>query len=73
MSKLFGDDTLTVPCGGCGRESEVKIALLETSPTIKCAECGVDTRYDATELKAGLDEVDKGIAELTQAFKSFGR
>lgn len=66
---MFENAELGIPCPGCGQKNPKAIAWIKANNHghFVCDGCGERVRVEADELIAGLDKVDKSIADLRKA------
>lgn len=56
--------TLPVPCPACSHENLETLARLETDPQITCNGCGKVIQINASELRTGVNQVEKSLLDL---------
>ena len=69
MNLDLNDHTLEIPCSACGEKIPEKIGRLKDSPTLTCTRCGAHINVDATELKRGIESIEKSIDDLRKKLK----
>lgn len=73
MSELFDDESIAIPCPGCGHEIPQTIRRLEENSKLTCPNCNALIDVDATELRKGLTEVDDAMHDLLRKLDDFGK
>ena len=66
MSGFFDDQTLDLPCPGCGHVNPKTVGWLKTHKDMVCNGC-----HETVHLKS--DDLLKGIRESENAIRNFGR
>lgn len=60
----FDHHSLNITCPQCGHETPETIGRLKTNPQLTCGGCGNTITIQADNLKAGIDSVQKQLADL---------
>lgn len=71
---LFDDQSIEIPCSGCGEKAKKTIAWIRANDRYVCAGCGVEIILERDKLLAGLDQANERIAKLMRDLPgSFGK
>ncbi|CAM5194630.1 Transposase OS=Bosea thiooxidans OX=53254 GN=SAMN05660750_03320 PE=4 SV=1 [Bosea thiooxidans] len=70
---MFNKAELTVPCPDCGQKHTKTIGWIQTHDQFTCERCGERIHLDHDHLLAGLEKLDKTIADLRKSLGSFGK
>ncbi len=74
MAKRFFDDhEIDVPCPQCGHKTKQSIGWLRANKEMTCVGCGVAISLEDKGFRAGLDKVEKSLADLRNTFSGFGK
>lgn len=65
MALDYGDITVDVECGSCGRNTAKSIAALKRQPVFTCPNCGEKTRVSIDDRKFKSD-----LADIERSFKN---
>ncbi|MGS1115998.1 hypothetical protein [Castellaniella sp. UC4442_H9] len=60
---------IEIPCEACGHKLRESIGRLKHDPEITCPSCGVVTKIEASGLRKGVAEAQKGMADLQRSIK----
>lgn len=69
---LFDDQTIGIPCPGCGHETEKTVAWLKANNQFTCV-CGSTITLESDQFREGISQAEGSLDELERAFKNFGK
>lgn len=64
MTDIFDNDTLSVPCPACGKETEQPVGYRKRSPDLTCDGCGATFKVEGEALGADLDSAVQGFEDM---------
>ena len=70
---MLDSETLEIPCPECGEKARKSIAWLKSNRQFTCAGCGSTINLQAEGLLAGIEEVEKAIADLGKTLGGIGK
>lgn len=74
MPKGFLDDqTIAIPCPGCGEKNEKSVGWLKANDELTCAGCGQAVHLQRDKLLAGLKGIEEQIAEFQKTGSDAGK
>lgn len=72
MSGFFDDQSIDIPCPGCGHKTTKKIAWLQSNGHYTCL-CGTRIDLKSDEFKRELTGAERAIEDFRRSLRNFGR
>ncbi|EPE98630.1 hypothetical protein RGCCGE502_09395 [Rhizobium grahamii CCGE 502] len=70
---MFEDAEISIPCPGCGHKTKKSIAWIQNNTYFSCEGCGRTVAFQADELLAGIENVDKTLADFRKKLGRIGK
>jgi len=70
MSFDINDHSFDIPCNSCNHKISEKIGKLKKNSTLICPKCKAPIDVDTTELKHGIDSVEKSLKGFEKNLKN---
>ena len=64
MKSVFDEQTLSIPCPRCSKETKKKIGWLKRNREMTCAACGETFGLDSKEFLAEIAKAERAIEDL---------
>ncbi|VVE29340.1 hypothetical protein PEP31012_03585 [Pandoraea eparura] len=71
MTINFDNETIEIPCSGCGKKFQETIRRIKGDPRLTCSACGTVNAVDADQfrkveqaIKKSMDDLGKALGKL---------
>jgi len=72
MSGFLDNQTIDIPCPGCGKKASKSVGWLKANHNFTCS-CGAVVNIDTSKFKSGIAGAEKNLSDLERTLKNFGR
>jgi hypothetical protein len=69
MRGFLDDQTVEIPCPGCGEKAAKTIGWLKNHSHYSCG-CGANITLESEQFRSGLAEAERSFTELERTIKS---
>ena len=69
---MFGDASISIPCGNCGHKTTKEISWLKTHRSFICR-CGTQILLDRKDFLSGIKSADKALADFKRRIRKIGK
>ncbi len=73
MNGLLDKELIDVPCPHCSHKAAQPTGKLKLNPKLTCSRCRKEFAINANELRAGINKIEKKLADLQRALGRLGK
>lgn len=70
---MFDDQTISISCPGCGKATEKKVRWIRAHGELVCPSCKNTIALEREKLLASLNSAEKGLRNLRNTIRKFGK